>query len=132
MDVVSRKYAIISAFVFAIPGVISLLLTDLIFVPRAPSKSITLFFSLEWINILAVTIPPAIFAYVATYQWLANEKKFFRGWMNVAIFAWFSLLINPVVWLLVIATFFLYGFIVFHIFLFTGLIMSFIWKMLKI
>jgi hypothetical protein len=60
---------------------------------------------------------------------LRNGSKFFRGWLSVAVFAWVSLVINPIIWFLVVTTFTLYGWVVLSCLLGAGLLFQVAWRM---
>lgn len=102
----------LSPLVFGVAGLLGLVLTDLAGPPRASTHSgYSLHLSLVPLLLLSTTLPPALFAFLATYWWLVKGVKFFSGWLSVAIFAWISLVLNPVIWLLVLTTYMLYGFV---------------------
>jgi hypothetical protein len=88
-----------------------------------------LHFSREPMLVVSTSVPPALFAWYASLRWLRNGSKFFRGWLSVAVFAWVSLVINPIIWFLVVATFTLYGWVVLSCFLAAGLLFQVAWRM---
>jgi hypothetical protein len=124
-----RGWVLSTSIGFGIAGLLALLITDLIFLPRAPSSSLRLRFSTEPMLLVSTSVPPALFAWYASLRWLRNGSKFFRGWLSVAVFAWVSLVINPIIWLLVVATFTLYGWVVLTCFLAAGLLFQVAWRM---
>jgi hypothetical protein len=124
-----RGWILYTSIGFGIVGLLSLLITDLIFLPRAPSSSLSLHFSREPMLVVSTSVPPALFAWYASLRWLRNGSKFFRGWLSVAVFAWVSLVINPIIWFLVVATFTLYGWVLLSCFLAAGLLFQVAWRM---
>jgi hypothetical protein len=124
-----RGWILYTSIGFGIVGLLSLLITDLIFLPRAPSSSLSLHFSREPMLVVSTSVPPALFAWYASLRWLRNGSKFFRGWLSVAVFAWVSLVINPIIWFLVVATFTLYGWVLLSCFLAAGLLFRVAWRM---
>ncbi|MFC6805558.1 hypothetical protein ACFQE2_07495 [Methylophaga thalassica] len=131
MKNLQKRILIITSLMFGLAGVVSLLLTDAAFVPRAPNSPIGWYFSSEPILLISVAVPPAVFAYFASYRWHIKGSRFFNGWLNVALFSWLSLVINPVIWVLVLASFFFFGFVVLHVFLLVGLLIKFLLRYLR-
>lgn len=121
-----------SSILFGLTGVASLILTDLIIVPHAPGIERSfidmLWLSKEPIFLLSSFFPPIFFAYIAAHRWLIKNSKFFSGWLSVAIASWLSLVLNPIIWLLVAASFVVYGFIVLALFLSCGIFLSVLWR----
>lgn len=128
----NRKWVIFASLMFAAAGGLCLLITDLIFVPLAPGTETTvadrLWFSTWPPFALSSIVPPMIAAGFSAYWWLFKGSKFFGGWLNVAVAAWFALAINPVIWLLVTMSYTLFGAVTLGVFAFTGLIMSGLWR----
>jgi hypothetical protein len=125
------KWVFFSSTAFGVLGVVSVLVTDFIFIPGAPGQSAGVYLSREPIILASTSLPPALFACYASLKWLRNGSKFFRGWLSVAVFAWLSLLINPIIWVLVVATFTLYGFVVLSLFLAGGVLLEIAWRIFR-
>lgn len=129
----NKIWIFFGVIIFAAAGALSIILTDLILTPIASGveKTFTdrLWFSKSPLFLLSCIFSPMAFAGYATYRWLFKSSKFFGSWINVAIAAWLSLALNPVIWLLVSATYFLFGVIAMCIFFFTGLAMSILWRL---
>lgn len=128
----SKAWIICGAFIFAFAGALSLVLTDLILVPIAPGVEKTfidrLWFTKSPLLFLSCMFPPMVFAAFATHRWLFKDSKFFGGWFNVAIAAWLSLVVNPVIWFLVTVSYVLFGIVAIGIFFLTGSVMSILWR----
>ncbi|MEZ5525336.1 MAG: hypothetical protein R3E62_10315 [Pseudomonadales bacterium] len=123
-----KKWILFPSFMFGVLGIFSLVITDLVFLPSAQPHSSKLYFSVEPTLLFSASVMPFGFAYFAANKWLHKNSSFFRGWFSVAGFAWLALILNPIIWLLVLATFTLFGFVVLFIFLTGGLILQLIWK----
>jgi len=123
-----KKWILASSFMFGVLGIFSLVITDLIILPSASLQAPKFYFSKEPIFLLSVSVMPFCFAYFAANRWLRKKSTFFRGWFSVAVFSWLSLVLNPVIWLLVLATFVLFGFVVLLMFLTGGFVLQLIWK----
>jgi len=126
-----RIWIFLSPVVFCFAGLASAVVTDLVFhsSPLSTGFLHSLSLSKEPLFLLSSSIPPALFAFFATYMWLVKGVQFFRGWLSVAAAAWFSLVINPIVWFLVMATFALYGFVALGVFFFAGVVLHIAWKL---
>ena len=122
------KWVLSSSVLFGVLGLLSLVAVDFM-LPRAPGVSPYLYFSREPILLASASLPPALFACFASLRWLRNDSKLFRGWLSVATFAWTSLVINPVIWVLVLSTFLLYGVIVLLFLLAGGLVLQVAWQL---
>lgn len=122
------KWILFSSILFGVLGLLSLLATDLMLLPRAPGVGPRLWFSREPILLASTSFPPALFAYFASLRWLRNGSKLFRGWLSIAAFSWVSLVINPFIWFLVLATCFSYGLIVLSFLLAGGVFLQIAWR----
>ncbi|HWS40811.1 MAG TPA: hypothetical protein VN247_05935 [Arenimonas sp.] len=122
-------YVVPIFFFFA--GISSLVITDLIVVPKIKYEGIlqSLWFSKEPIYLFSASIPPALFSFLATYLWLIKKVSFFRGWLSVAAFAWVSLVVNPIIWFLVISSFFMFGFVALSVMFLAGIILQITWSL---
>lgn len=83
-----------------------------------------------WPVIVSCSLPPGLASWGATHAWLKRGNRFFAGWLSVAIAAWLTLALNPIIWLLVLSTFLLFGMVVFSVFLATGCVLAAIWTLL--
>jgi hypothetical protein len=115
----------VSPIVFGVAGLLGLVLTDLVG-PWATHSGDRLQLSRLPLLLVSTTLPPALFAFLATYWWLVKGVKFFSGWLSVAMFAWISLVLNPVIGLLVFTTYMLHGVVVFATLLAAGAVLMII------
>jgi hypothetical protein len=122
------RWVVSSSVLFGVLGLLSLVAVDFM-LPRAPGANFQLYFSKEPILLASTSIPPALFACFASLRWLRNDSRLFRGWLSVATFAWTSLVINPVIWLLVLSTFLFYGVIVLLFLLAGGVVLQIAWQL---
>lgn len=129
----NKTWMVVGSIVFAAAGGLSLLLTDLILVPASPGAERNptdyFWFSKSPAFVLSCIFPPMIFAGFAIHRWLFRGSRFFAGWLSVAIAAWLALVINPVIWLLVFASYVLFGFVAIGVFILAGAVMSIVWRM---
>jgi hypothetical protein len=127
-----KIWLVFGGTVFSMAGALSLLLTDILFLPSAPSVDRP-FFDRLWFStsphiFISCTVFPMLFAGLAIYRWLFAGSKLFGGWVKVAIASWFSLVINPVIWFLVISSHFLFGLVAIMLFLMVGFAISVVWR----
>lgn len=125
---IKKAWMILGSFVFAVVGGLSLLITDLIFMPLTPgaesSVSDVVWFSKSPLFLLSCIVPPMVAAGFATYWWLFQGSRFFGSWLNVALSAWLSLVINPIIWILFTFSYGLFGAVALGVFVLTGVVMS--------
>ena len=119
-----KKYLVLSPIIFGIAGAISLFITDMIVVPRIPDSPFKFHFFKEPMYLISATIIPALFAYISSYRWLIKKHKKNYSWLYVSLFSWFSLVINPIIWMLVLGSFLIFGIMAFLIFGLTGIILK--------
>jgi len=119
-----KKYLLLSPIIFGIAGAISLFITDIIVVPGIPGSPSRFYFFKEPMYFISATIIPALFAYISSYRWLIKKRKKNYSWLYVSLFSWFSLVINPIVWMLVLSSFLIFGITAFLIFGLTGIILK--------
>jgi hypothetical protein len=117
-----------SSILFGALGFISLLITDMVLLPHAPGSSTGLYFSKSPVLVASTAIMPALFAFIASHRWLRKGSRLFGGWLSVAVFSWVSLVLNPAIWLLVLSSFMLYGFLVLGLLLVGGVILQLSWS----
>lgn len=123
-----KKWILAPSFMFGVLGISSLVITDLIILPSASLQTPKFYFSKEPTLLFSVFVMPFCFAYFAANRWLSKKSTFFRGWFSIAVFSWLSLVLNPFIWVLVLATFVLFGFVVLLMFLTGGFALQLIWK----
>lgn len=118
-----------SALCFSLAGVLALVATDLS-LPSVERMDFLqrLRFAREPGFLLSVSVPPALAAVFAYNRWIFHGSKFFRGWASVAAAAWLSLVFNPGLFFLVMATFTVFGWIAFALIFATGAMVGLAWR----
>ncbi len=108
----------------------ALILTDLIFVPGVSKLwHEKLWYSKEPILLLFGVLIPTIVAWFFAIYLKFQGKLVAKSWPIIAAASWLSLLLNPLIWLFSITTFFIYGFIVYFVLIVTGAIL---WWMVQL
>jgi hypothetical protein len=127
----NHKWLFISPLFFFFAGISSLVITDLVVVPKIKYVGIlqSLWFTKMPIFFLSVSVPPALFSFLATYLWLIKKVSFFKGWLSVAAFAWISLAINPIIWFLIVSSFFMFGIVAIGVMFLAGIVLQIIWNL---
>jgi hypothetical protein len=117
----------LGAAIFGLAGFASIVLTDMVLLnelPRFGQGTIHgLKFALEPVWLCSSVIPPAIFGAIAAWRFISGRMKR-GGWINVAAWAWLSLAINPLIWVLVGMSFLVYGMVALHVFFAIGLLLN--------
>lgn len=129
---IKKVWTVFGSFFFAVVGGLSLLITDLTFKPlnlgAESSAADVAWFSRSPLFLLSCTVPPMVAAGFSAYRWLFKGSRFFGSWLNVALAAWLSLVINPMIWILFIFSHGLFGAVALGIFLLTGVVMNGFWR----
>lgn len=121
--VVNKMWLTVPPVLFACAGACSLALTEFIMGIR-PQMLWT------WPVFVSCTLPPMLASWGSIHAWLNHGNRFLAGWLSVAMTAWLSLVVNPIIWFLVLSTLLLFGVVVLSVFLATGSLLAILWAML--